>query len=142
MAAISSFGTLLKIGDGAPTEVFTTVAEVMDISGPTQTLATAEVTPQTAANRARVFIGTLIDGGEVSFDINYEPAGATHDQLTGLLKDMRDVTLRNFQVIFPDAATTTWSLAAFVTTFDPTAPVDGALTASITLKISGLPSIA
>ncbi|KKK53886.1 hypothetical protein LCGC14_3090310, partial [marine sediment metagenome] len=32
--AISSFGTLLKVGDGAGTEVFTTIAEVMDIDGP------------------------------------------------------------------------------------------------------------
>ena len=142
MAAISSFGTLLKIGDGAGTEVFTTIAQVMDINGPGLSQGTQEVTPQTAANRARVHIATLLDGGEVTFDINYEPAGATHDQTTGLIKDMTDGTLRNFQTIFPDAATTTWSFAAFITGFEPTAPVDGALTASVTLKISGLPSIA
>ena len=141
MAAISSFGTLLKIGDGAGTEVFTTIAQVMDIDGPGLTLGTQEVTPQTAPDRAKVYIGTLIDGGEVSMDINYEPAGATHDQTTGLIKDMLDVTLRNFQVIFPDAGTTTWAFSAFVTTFNPTAPVEGALTASVVLKISGLPSI-
>lgn len=141
MTAISSFGTLLKIGDGAGTEVFTTIAEVMDISGPGLAQGTAEVTPQTAANRARKYIATLIDGGEVSFDINYEPAGATHDQTTGLIKDMFDGTLRNFQLLFPDAATTTWAFAAFITGFEPTAPVDGALTASVTLKLDGIPSI-
>ena len=142
MPAISSFGTLLKIGDGAATEVFTTIAGVMDISGPTQSLGTQEVTPQTAPNSARVFIATLLDGGEVTFDINYEPAGATHDQTTGLIKVQTDKTLNNFECVFPDAATTTWSFAAFVASFEPTAPVDGALTASVTLKISGLPSIA
>jgi len=142
MTAISSFGTLLKIGDGAPTEVFTTIAEVMDISGPSQTMATAETTSQTSANKARTFIGTVLDGGEVTFDINYEPAGATHDQTTGLIKDQTDLTVRNFELVFPDPATTTWSFAALVTNFEPTAPVDGALTASVTLKVSGLPSIA
>jgi hypothetical protein len=142
MGAISSFGTQLKIGDGQGTEAFTTIAEVMDISGPSLSQGTQEVTPQTAPNRARVFIATLLDGGEVSFDINYEPAGATHDQTTGLIKDMTDGTLRNFQTVFPDAATTTWSFAAFITGFEPSAPVDGALTASVTFKISGLPTIA
>lgn len=142
MTAIASFGTLLKIGDGATAEAFTTIAEVMDISGPSQTLATAETTSQTSANKARTFIGTVLDGGEVTFDINYEPAGATHDQTTGLIKDQTDMTVRNFELVFPDAGTTTWSFAALVTNFEPTAPVDGALTASVTLKISGLPSIA
>lgn len=142
MSAISSFGTLLKIGDGEGSESFTAIAQVMDISGPEQTLGTQEVTPQTAPNGAKVYIPTLLDGGDVSMDINYEPAGATHDQTTGLIKDQTDRTLRNFELVFPDTGTTTWSFSAFVTKFAPTAPVEGALTASITLKISGLPSIA
>lgn len=140
--AISSFGTLLKIGDGAGTEAFTTIAGVRDISGPGLTQGTQEVTPQTAANRTRVYIATLLDGGEVTFDINYDPAGATHDQTTGLIKDMTDGTLRNFELVFPDTGTTTWSFSAFITAFEPSAPVDGSLTASVTFKISSLPSIA
>ncbi|KKL69977.1 hypothetical protein LCGC14_2109540, partial [marine sediment metagenome] len=48
----------------------------------------------------------------------------------------------NFQLIFPDSGTTTWSFAALVTGFEPSAPVDGPLTASVSMLISGKPAIA
>ena len=140
--AISSFGTLLKIGDGAGTEVFTTIAEVMDISGPSSTMNTAEVTSQTSANGYSEHIGTILNGGEVSFDINYGPTDGTHDESTGLISVMNARTLNNFQLIFPDSGTTTWSFAALVTGFEPSAPVDGPLTASVSMLISGKPAIA
>ena len=139
--AISSFGTLLKIGDGAGTEVFTTIAEVMDISGPSTTLNTAEVTSQTSANGYSEHIGTILNGGEVSFDINYGPTDGTHDESTGLISVMNARTLNNFQLIFPDSGTTTWAFAGLVTGFEPSAPVDGALTASVSMLISGKPTI-
>ncbi len=140
--AISSFGTLLKLGDGAGTEVFTTIAEVMDISGPSSTMNTAEVTSQSSANGYSEHIGTILNGGEVTFDINYGPVDGTHDESTGLISVMNARTLNNFQLIFPDSGTTTWSFAALVTGFEPSAPVDGALTASVSMLISGKPAIA
>lgn len=140
--AISSFGTLLKIGDGAPTEAFTTIAEVMDISGPSLAQGTVEVTSQAATARYREFIATLKDGGEISFDINYITTDGTHDPTTGLLNDFEDGTLRNFQLVFPDTGSTTWTIPSIVTGFEPSAPVDGALTASVTLKVSGQPTLA
>ena len=139
--AISSFGTLLKIGDGAGTEVFTTIAEVLDIDGPTLTQDTVEVTSQTATARYKEYIVTLKDGGEVTFDVNYITDDSTHDASTGLIKDYNDGTLRNFQVIFSDSGTTTWAISAYIVNFGPTMPVNGALNASITLKVSGQPTL-
>lgn len=141
--AISSFGTLLKIGDGAtPTEAFTTIAEVKDISGPSLALEVTEVTSHSSPNGWREKIGTLLDGGEVTFEINYVPTENTHDAGTGLVKDMKDRTLRNFQLVFPDVASTTWEFSALVSAFEPSAPVDGSLAASVTLSISGEPTLA
>ena len=139
--AISSFGTLLKIGDGAGTEVFTTIAEVLDIDGPTLTQDTVEVTSQTATARYKEYIVTLKDGGEVTFDVNYITDDSTHDASTGLIKDFDDGTLRNFQVIFSDSGTTTWTIPAYIASFGTTMPVNGALNASITLKVSGQPTL-
>ncbi len=141
--AFSSFGTQLQIGDGAtPTEAFTTIAEVMDISGPGLQQGTVEVTTHSSTNRYREFLATLKDGGEVSFDINYLPANGTHDPTTGLLKKYEDGTIANYQLIFPDTAATQWDFSGIVTGFEPSEPVDGALTASVTLKISGSPTLA
>lgn len=140
--AISSFGTLLKVGDGAGPEVFTAIAEVKDISGPTISLATAEVTHQQSTDGFDEFVGTINSGGEVTFAVNYIPTDATHDATDGLISICKAKTLNNFQLVFPDGASTTWTFAALVTRVSPTAPVNGALTGDVTLKISGSPTLA
>ena len=137
-SAISSWGTVLRVGDGGGPEVFTTIAELKDISGPGKALGTTEVTTHASPGRAREFISTLVDNGEVSFTVNFLITNATHDWLTGLMGDLDDGTRRNFQLQFPDAGTTTAAFAAFVTQFNPSEPVDGALEAEITLKLTGL----
>ena len=81
-------------------------------------------------------IATLKDGGEVTLDINYVPEDSTH---VGVWTDMGNKTLRNWQVVWPNVAVTTWSFAAFVTGFEPSASVDDKLSASVSLKISGQP---
>ncbi|MBW2084434.1 MAG: outer capsid protein Hoc [Deltaproteobacteria bacterium] len=140
--AISSFGTLLKIGDGAePTENFTTIAEVLDITGPSLSLDTEDVTSHDSTGGWEEHIGTILRSGEVTFDINYIPTHGTHDASTGLVADMMNRTLRNFQLVFPDAGQTTWSFSALVTGMEPSAPVAGRLQSSITLKISGQPTL-
>ena len=141
--ALFAHGTLLKIGDAAtPIEGFTVVAEVTDLGGPSLTLETIDVTSHDSVNGWREFIGGLLDGGEVSFTINYIPTNSTHDASTGLIKDMKDRTIRNFQLIFPDAGTTTWTIAALITGFEPSEPIDSQLVADVTLKLSGEPSLA
>ncbi len=139
--AIFAHGTLLKIGDGAGTEVFTTIAEVTDIGGPELALEIAEVTSHSSASGYKEKIGALLDGGQVAFSINYIPTNATHNNTAGLIKDQKDRTLRNFQLVFSDSGTTTWSFAALVVNFSPTEPIDGALTADVTLEISGAPTL-
>lgn len=141
MPGISAFGTLLQIGDGGGTESFTTIADVKDISGPGFTLDTKETTTHSSSGGWREFAPGLKDGGEVTMDINFQPTNATHSYSTGLVKDFNNRTLRNFRIVFPDAGTTTWTFAAYVTNFEPNAPVDDFLGASVTLKISGAPTL-
>jgi predicted secreted protein len=141
--AISSFGTLLKIGDGGGGgEVFTTIAEVLDINGPGIKNSVKEVTHQTSTGGFRERIATLSDAGEVTFDINFIPTENTQDAGAGLLKDAINRTLRNFKIVFPDTAVTTWAFSAFVTDFEPHEPVDGSLGASVTLTLTGKPTYA
>jgi len=140
--AIAAFGTYLKVGDGASPEVFTTIAEVLDIDGPELEQDTEEVTSHSSSGGWEEFIGTILRTGEVSFEVNYVPTGATHDASTGLLADMVAKTLRNFQLIWPDSGSTTWSFSALVTGFTPAAEVDGALRGEFTLKLSGQPTLA
>lgn len=141
--ALAGYGTLFKIGDGAtPTETFTTVAEVSNIGGPGLSLDTAEATHHGSTGGWKEYVATLLDGGEVSLDLNYIPTAATQNNTTGLLYDMTHRTLRNFKLVFPDIGGTTWSFSGFVTAFEPSAPVGDKLSASVTIKISGQPTLA
>jgi hypothetical protein len=141
-SAISAFGTLLKIGDGGGTEVFTSIAEVGDISGPALKMDTQDVTSHVSPGAFRERVPGLLDAGEVTFSLSFLPTAATQSQSTGLIRDLRNRTKRNFQLVFPDAGSTTWSFAAYVTAFSPKEPVEGKLSADVTLTITGQPTLA
>lgn len=133
--AVSSHGTLLKIGDGGGSETFTTIGEVNDISGPSLTVNTEEVTSHDSAG-VREFIPTLKEFGEITFDINFNNA-ATQGFSGGLYNDAINRTKRNFQIVIPTTSAKTGSFAAYVTGFELQEPVDGVLKASITLRPTG-----
>lgn len=141
MAAIDAFGTALQRSDMASSPTFTEVANVTSISGPTISRETYDVTAHDQADDYREFIGGLKDGGEISMDINFDPAGeVTHDDSTGLLADLEDTDARNYKLVFPDG-TTEWAFTAILNQFDAEHPVDGTVSASVTFKISGKPTL-
>lgn len=133
--ATAGYGTLLKRSG-------TTIAEVRNISGPNLALGTVETTHHTSTGGWREHIGTLLDAGEVTAELNFLPGHATQSFAAGLVKDLKDKTLQTFSITFTDAVPTVWTFTAFVTQFAITAPVDGKLTANVTLKISGQPTLA
>lgn len=141
-AAKSSFGTFLKLGDGASSETFTTVTEVLDIKGPNMESQTEDVTSHSSTAAWVEKIVTLLEAGDVTFDVNWIPGHATQSYSAGLLKDMINKTLRNFQLVIPAASTVTWTFAAYVTRFQPDLKVKGAQRASIRLEITGQPTLA
>lgn len=141
--ALFAHGTLLKKGDGVSTgETFSTVAEVTNIGGPGLALEPIEVTSHSSTDGWKEKIGGLLDGGEVSVTINYVPTEGTHDGTTGLIADQSNRAVRNFQLVFPDTSETTWTFSALVASFEPGEPVDGALTAEVTLAVTGKPTLA
>lgn len=133
-SAVAAHGTLLKIGDGnGGGESFTTIAEVLDISGPSYELATEEVTNHDSGGW-REFIPTLLDVGEITFDLNYYSA-TTQDQLE---TDLRAKAKRNFKIVFPlSGGTDTRAFAAYITGIELQAPVEGVLKMSLTLRPVG-----
>ena len=147
MTKYSAFDTALKMGQGdvdPGPETFDEIAAVTSIGGPGLSLDTEDVTCHDSTEGWEEVVATVLRTGEVTLEINYDPADDTHD-LTGtlgLLAKAAAKTLTNFKLTFPDAATTEWSFSAYVTGFEPSAPVDGALTASVTLKITGKPTLA
>lgn len=137
MAGIDGFGTILKRGDGETPEVFTAIANLTNVDDGGRTRNTIDVTAHDSPNAYMEFVGGLIDPGEVTIDINYDPA--VHDVLEA---DLEDTDPRNYQIVFPDTAATTFSFAAVMTGFSKSAPHDDKLSGSLTFKVSGKPTIA
>lgn len=135
--AISGYGTLLKRGDGLSPEVFTTIAEVKNVQGPSMEVGETEVTSHDSAlaGAFREFRATLIDGGTVEFDVNYVPSAATHQ---GLRNDLLNRTVRNFKIVLPGNIETI-SFAAFVKSAPYEFPTDDMIKQKITLRVTGTP---
>jgi predicted secreted protein len=122
---------------GGLAEAFTTIAQVRNISGPGLSLDVEDVTTHDSTGAWEEVVATVLRSGEITLDLVWDPATPTHSNGVGLLAVMPRRATRNFKVIFPDAASTTWSFAAEVVNFEPDAPHDGALTSSVTLKLTG-----
>lgn len=134
MSGMSAFGTLLKRGDGATAEAFTTIANVTNIGGPNLEVDTIETTSHDSTGGWEEFIAGIKRGGEVELEINYDPSNATHEQL---LDDLDGRALHNFQLIWPTTPSITWTFAALVQAVGPEAQFDDKLNCTATLKISG-----
>lgn len=143
MSEIAAKGTQFQIGDGGGPETFTTIAQVRDITGPGLSVDTIDTSHHATTNGWRTKLAGLKDGGDVGLELLFDPAETTHGDVSGgLLDDMNAGTLRNFKIIFPDTGATEWDIAGIVTGFEPSAPHDGALTASVTIAVSGQPTLA
>lgn len=139
-SATSGFGTLLKQGDGGSPEAFTAIAEVRSLTGPSSVMSPIDVTNHQSTSGWREFVAGLLDGGQVTMELNYLPANATHKatSASGFLDRFENKNIINFQLVFSDAASTTWTFTGYFDGMTPTAPIDGALTASVSVKITGV----
>lgn len=136
--ATTGFGTLLKAGNGASSETFAAIAEVRSISGPALIAEMADRTHMESPNSFREKLPSLLDTGPITFDVNFLPATAGQTVIT---TDLKARTKRNFQLVFPDAGTTTWSFSGYYTNFAPNAEIDGVLSASVEITVTGAVTI-
>lgn len=142
MTGIAAYGTLLAIGDSnnQATAVYTTVAQVTNIGGPGMSLDTIDVTDHQSTGAWEEVVAGILRSGEVSMDLNFDPALATHANASGgLLYEMVQRTSKAYRITFPDASV--WTFEAYVTAFNPSADHAGKLSASVTLKLTGVPTL-
>ena len=116
------------------------IAYIKSIGGPSLSLDVEDVTTHDFVEAWEEVVATVLRTGEVSLDIVYDPNHATHSTVAGGLLDYYETgKLAYFDLEFVD--TYHWRFPAYVTGYEPDAPVDGALTASVSLKITGKPII-
>ena len=131
--ALEAQGMLIKIGNGASPQVFTTISEIKTFSGPTGSAAVIDVTDLSSTAKEKRM--GLADEGQLSFTINYIPDNTQHTLLR-TQRASREET--DFKMVFTDdSPSTTWSFSAFVTGFAVSGAVDNVVEANVTLEITG-----
>lgn len=133
------YQTLYKSGNGASPEVFTTLAEVTGITPPAISRDTVDATHEESPGAWREFIAGLKDGGEVSLELNFIPGGTAIAALMAEMDLDGPSALKNRQILFPDGSY--FSFAGILTGLEPDAPIDDKMSASVTFKVSGKPSL-
>lgn len=125
-------------------EAYANIAQVKNFGGPGFALDTEDVTTHDSAGAFEEVVATILRSGEMTLDIEYDPVDNTHDKdgSLGLLYRLDAKKLSAYKITFPDAGGTIWYFHAYPTGFEPGAAVDGALTASVTLKLTGAPVLA
>ena len=114
------------------------IAQLRDIGGPNFSADTVDVTTHDSTDRFREFLKTLIDGGEVTFDLVWDPEDAATQ--SRLLTQMYASTSASYRIVFNTTNDKTWEFVAFVTGFEPSNAVEGEISASVTMKVTGKPN--
>jgi hypothetical protein len=121
-------------GGALGTEVFTAINGARSITGPGFTMDTIDATSHSSPSNYRQVLPSFLSGGEVTFDLLYDPADVQHE---GIVTDFEGRVLRNFQMVLTDTGNHTYAFSAYVTGAQVSAPLDDALMMSVTLSITG-----
>lgn len=143
--AQASQNTLLQRGDGLSPEGYKTVANVSSINGFSMSAKVEDVTSHSSGRPWRQKIPTLLDAGSLTFDIFFIPSSTNQPTQTGhqeLLFDFVNRITRDWRLVFPDAAATTWQATGFISKFNVLSPVDGVQKAAMTIELTGDPILA
>jgi len=139
-SAKSGFGLLFAVGDAASPEVFTTLAETVDVKGPGVKAALLNATNNDSANNAAEKIPSgIVDYGEITITTHHLPANATQKNFRN---DCNNRTKRNVKITWPDGSSTVWGpFAGYVTGYGPGAPHDGKMTIDWTYEVTEKPTL-
>lgn len=139
MAGIDALGTQF-LRESAIPDTFEAIANVTDISGPSRSRESIDVTAHDSPNKYREYIKGLKDGGDVELTINYDPNSTTH---TSLDADFEEDSLHTYQVLLlPGTATEhTWEFSGMITDLGDAFPTDDKMERTVTVKISGKPTL-
>lgn len=127
-------GTVLSM---TISSTLTAIAQVLEISGPEVTVGAKETT--NLGSTSKSYRAQLPDSGKITFSVQYDPAGTTHQALTTAVNTWPQLPVA-WKILFnttggSDAAT----FSAFVTKFAPKGMnTEDNLEADVELQVTGL----
>lgn len=142
MAGQIGYGATVRVGEAGATyseSGSTALGEVTSITPPNPSRDIIDVTSMDSPNTAREFIAGLIDYGEAGFELNWTPGDATDALLRTILLEDEPRAWRFTFAVTGSPSTVTCTFDAFLTNYQPQAPMDDKMTGSISLKVTGAP---
>lgn len=132
MAKTAAKGTTFKFGDQA-------VGALSSISGVSASADTIDVTTLDNADGYKEFIGGFKDGGEISLSGYFDYADLGQKALYAAFESGE---IEECEIVFPTSMDCQWSFNGVVTAVETGAELDGAVSFSCTIKVSGKPTLA
>jgi hypothetical protein len=142
--AIPAYGTQVQVltsGAGITPETYVSIAGVGDITGPSAQVAEVDTTSHSTGSPHRTLIPTLIDDGQLSFPMYWQPSDPTQDPASpfSLQALFENRTVTKFQIINTDSKPRKRTLQGFVKQLNETYPVAGLCTLAVIIRITGAP---
>lgn len=129
------FGIVFEYdADGVPT--WTPVGLVEDATPLSITKDTYQTTHHGTTDGHKTFEGGLVDFGEASITVQYDPDDTQHTFLRTRATTAHD-SPADYRFTFADTGATVETFSAIVTGFEVNTPIDDKITATITFKASG-----
>jgi hypothetical protein len=125
------YGSFFHISQDSGT-TWVELAEVYDITPPSDEVDEIDATHMQSPNRTREFIPGLIDPGEASFEMNFIPGSDSDAKIRAIKAAGERVQCR---ITFPNGVK--WAFAGWVSGYEPAAPNDDKMTATVTWRVTG-----
>lgn len=141
MAEYFGKGTVLEV-DTTGAGAWATIIEAKSIGGPSFEAEEVDVTTHDDAGSFRTYIRGLIDPGEITAEVNWDPLDASHQRL---FSDLGDGTERPYRIRWANMSPATnykLDFNAFVRSLPISSPVDNVMTANLTLRVTGAVAMA
>lgn len=129
--AMIGYGSLFEISTDNGVS-WDEIAEVYDITPPSDTIDVIDATHMQSPNATREFILGLNDPGECSFEMNFIP-GSNADETIQAVRNARERV--KCRITWPNNVT--WTFDGILTGYEPAAPTDDRMTATVTFKVTG-----
>lgn len=126
------YGSTLELAPYENPNAYEFVGEAKNFTLPSDTTDQQDVTHMQSPNKTREFIDGLTDPGELSFEVNHVP-GSNTDQLLINAKGKR----KRARITFPNGVQILFTGSR--QSYERSAETEGAMTASVSFKVSGEP---
>jgi len=138
--AVLGFGSEYHIHDGADPGAYDKMGPLDSLQPPSPETEEREITNHGSANKVREFMAGLIDAGEASFTIQWDP-GSDEDVILQALRQSGE--RRDHKMVFPTSGVGKQQMVfpGWIKKLEPVSPMDDKMMLTVTVRVTGLPVI-